>query len=244
MARSRPGVKPRRLTAGSDAVTLSAVAIAFFDLDKTLLAVNSGSLWVRREFRLGYLGYAKALRATLWIARYHLGFAQLEDMVAEAIAELAGTRAADIQARTDEFYEQEVRALLRTGARAALEEHRGRHDKLVLLTSSSHYLSAHVQRDLSLDDVLCNRFEVDAQGRHTGKPLGRICFGQGKVSYAEQYAQSHGQRLADCYFYTDSFSDLPVLELVGHPVAVNPDPRLRRTAVKRGWAVQDWGGAV
>ncbi len=108
----------------------------------------------------------------------------------------------------------------------------------------SLYLSELVAEELGLDDVLCNRFEVDDSGAHTGRPVGTLCFGAGKLGYAEAYARDRGVSLADCWFYTDSFSDLPVLERVGHPVVVNPDPRLRREAERRGWPVEWWGEAL
>jgi len=98
-----------------------------------------------------------------------------------------------------------------------------------------------VARDLTLDAVLCNRLEVDAAGVYTGRPLGEVCFGDGKRSYAQAYASQAGVPLSACAFYTDSYSDLPVMEVVGRPVAVHPDRRLRREALRRGWPVVDWG---
>ncbi len=217
------------------------MSVAFFDLDKTLLAVNSATLWVRRELALGHLTRLQALRASLWIARYHLGLVSMQDAVIAAIAQLAGTPVQPLLERTTAFYENEVRPLYRPGALRALEEHRGAGEKLVLLTSSSGYLSELVARDLRLDAILCNRFEVDSQGRHTGRPMGEVCFGPGKRTHAERYARGVGIPLSACTFYTDSYSDLPVMEVVGRPVAVHPDHRLRREAIRRGWPVLDWG---
>lgn len=217
------------------------MSVAFFDLDKTLLAVNSATLWVRREVALGHISRMQAIRASLWIARYHLGFVSMQDAVVAAVAQLAGTSAQAIQDRTTAFYEAQVRPLYRPGALRAVEEHRGAGDRLVLLTSSSGYLSELVLRDLRLDAILCNRFEVDAQGLHTGRSLGDVCFGSGKLTHAERYAREVGVALSQCSFYTDSYSDLPVMEVVGKPVAVHPDYRLRREAVRRGWPVLDWG---
>ena len=219
------------------------MAVAFFDLDKTLIAANSGALWVRRELAEGHITRLQALRAAAWLARYHLGFTSMEDALLRAIAQLAGTAAAPIVQRTESFFAQQVRSLYRPGALAALERHRRAGDRRVLLTSSSGYLSELVARDLSLDAVLCNRFEVDAQGLHTGRALGGLCFGSGKLVHAEGYLRElgAGAHLQQCTFYTDSYSDLPVLAAVGSPVAVNPDPRLRREALRRGWPVVDWG---
>jgi HAD superfamily hydrolase (TIGR01490 family) len=219
---------------------LSAVPIAFFDLDKTVLAVNSGTLWVRREVALGFLSKRQAVRALVWLARYTLGFASAEAMVAEAVVHIRHTSSAELRERTRRFFEAEVRHTYRPRALDELERHRALGDRLVMLTSSTNYLSELVGAELKFDQVLCNRLEVDAGGLHTGRVVGRVCFGPGKLDYATSEAQAQGVRLRDCAFYTDSFSDLTVLEAVGRPVAVNPDPRLRRHAAKRGWVVVDW----
>ncbi|MBU8898222.1 HAD family phosphatase [Corallococcus sp. M34] len=217
------------------------MAVAFFDLDKTLLAANSGSLWIRRELALGHITRWQAVRASLWIARYHLGFVSMQDAVQRAIAFLAGTDAEALHSRTRDFYAEEVRPLYRPGALRAVEAHRSEGDRLVLLTSSSGYLSDLVAKELRLDAVLCNRFEVGSDGLHTGRPLGPICFGDGKRTHAEAYARAVDVPLSACAFYTDSFSDMSVLTVVGRPVVVHPDHRLRREAQRRGWPVVDWG---
>ena len=219
------------------------MVIAFFDLDLTVLGRNTGAMWVKYELRAGHVTYWQALKASVWLARYHLGFARLEDAILESIASLTGKLESDVRARTLAFYESEVRGLVRPGALAAIEKHRAAGDKLWLLTSSSNYLSEAVVTELRLDGSLCNRFEVDSSGRYTGKPLGALCYGPGKVDVARQFAREQGVALADCTFYSDSASDLPMFEVVGHPVAINPDPRLRRVATRRGWPVEDWGPA-
>ncbi len=216
------------------------MGLAFFDLDRTLLSENSGKLWVRSELRLGHLGRLQALRAAGWIATYHLGFADLDRAIRAAIETLEGTAETEIRRRTLAFYEAEVRDLVRPGAHEALKHHREAGDELVLLTTSSNYLSEPVCADLGIDRWLCNRFETH-DGVFTGRPLEPLCYGAGKRVLAEAYAEEREIDLADCAFYTDSFSDLPVLEVVGRPVCVNPDPRLVRMAKRRGWEVVDWG---
>lgn len=231
-------LSPSRVTVGL------AVRIAFFDLDKTILSVNSGALWVRREVALGYLSKRNAIRAMAWLARYHFGFASAEAMVAEAVSHLVGTSAAQIKDRTERFFAEEVRHTYRPGAREAIEQHRREGRKLVMLTSSSHYLAELVASELHFDGVLCNRLEVGPDGTHTGRVIGGVCFGPGKLPHARAEAERLGVPLHDSTFYTDSYSDLPVLEAVVEPVAVNPDPRLRRHAHKRGWQIVDWGDAT
>ena len=215
--------------------------IAFFDFDKTLISINSGSLWVKRELKLGFLSWWDAIRASLWIAQYQIGFVELDKGVRAIIASLEGSRESELRNRVDTFYAEQVRGLYRPGARPVIEEHRKAGDKLVLLTSTSIYMAEAVARELAFDDTLCNRFEVDAAGVYTGRPLGEICYGRGKLTIARSYAERLGVDLGACAFYTDSMADSSLLEEVGRPVAVNPDPRLRRLARARGWQIADWG---
>lgn len=219
------------------------MSIAFFDLDKTLLTLNSGELWIRRQVREGHITRFQAARAGFVILKYHLGFTSIEEALKRAFATLRGSSATEWRAQTRRFYDEEVRALFRGRGLAVLQEHRARGDRIVLLTSSTGYLSELVQEELKLDEILCTRFEVDDTGIHTGNVLGRMCYGDGKLTYAQACASAHGVRLEDCSFYTDSFADLPVLENVGKPVVVNPDRRLRAVAQRRSWPIVDWGAA-
>lgn len=217
------------------------MSIGFFDFDKTLIRKNSGTMWVIEEYKRGAIGLVDLMRAASWLARYSIGFVDLEETLRIAIKSLEGTSEADLRQRVETFYETKLKDLYRPGAKEALETHRSRGDKLVLLTSASNYVSELITADLGLDGFLANRFEVKDDGMFSGEPDGAICYGKGKLIHAEAYAKEHGVALEDCAFYTDSMADLPVLEVVGTPVAVNPDPRLRRTATERGWSIQDWG---
>jgi HAD superfamily hydrolase (TIGR01490 family) len=214
--------------------------IAFFDLDKTLISRNSATLWIRAELAAGRVSTWQALHALTYVVRYSLGFVALDEPIRRSITLIAGQPEAVLRARATAFYEETVRSLFRPGARAALAAHRAAGERLVLLTSSSNYMSELTCAELGLDDFLCNRFEVDADGRYTGRAIEPLCYGAGKVALASAYAAARGSALADAAFYSDSIADLPMLEAVGRPVAVHPDPRLRRLAHRRGWPVVDW----
>jgi len=217
------------------------MGVAFFDLDKTLISRNSATLWIRYEWAERRISLGQALRAAGWVLRYSLGAVDLADPIRRTVRSMAGHLEGEIAERTARFYASHVRSLYRPGAHAAIAQHRAAGDRLVLLSSSSCYLGAAVSHELALDDYVCNRFEVDAAGRYTGRLFEPLCFGPGKVVLAERYVREHGASLDACTFYSDSHSDLPMLEAVGHPIVVDPDPRLRRHARQRGWPVQDWG---
>lgn len=215
--------------------------LAYFDLDKTILAVNSGSLWVRREVALGHLSKRKALRAAGWLLTYTMGFASADSMVEEAVATLRGTSSNELRERTTRFFQEQVRQTYRSGALQAIEQHRSAGDRLIMLTSSTNYLAELVAEELRFDAVCANELEVDALGLHTGQVVGGLCFGPGKLRHATRVAEKFGGDVKRAAFYTDSFSDVAVMEVVAQPVAVNPDPRLKRRAQQRGWQIVDWG---
>jgi HAD superfamily hydrolase (TIGR01490 family) len=212
---------------------------AFFDLDGTLLTVNSANLWVRRERRLGRVGIVQLARAILYLAGYRLGFLHMESALRAALGTLKGVPEEAIRAQTSEWWRDEVRPFVAPGARAVLDAHREKGERLVLLTSSSVYASEMARAEFGLDAVLCQGYEV-RDGRFTGEPLRPICYGAGKVAAAEAYARDHSVDLARSSFYSDSSTDVPMLERVAQPNAVNPDPRLRMIARRRGWPILDW----
>ncbi len=213
---------------------------AFFDLDLTLLTVNSGHLWMARERRLGRLSLRNTVEAFFKFAAYRLSIIDMEDAMRKALALYVGDTEEDLDRWTREWYEDEVAHTVAPGARPALKRHRDRGHPLVLLTSSSLYLSKTVSRQLELDDYICSRYEVGDDGKFTGEPVFPLCYGEGKVTLAERWAAEHEVDLSRSYFYSDSYTDLPMLQRVGQPRVVNPDLRLRRYARKNGWTTLDW----
>jgi HAD superfamily hydrolase (TIGR01490 family) len=215
---------------------------AFFDLDGTLLTVNSAALWVRRQRRLGKLRRRHALLAAGYYAAYRLGVLDIEQAMDQAARTVAGEEEGALRAETQLWWQAEVAAHAAPGGLAAIARHRAEGDRLVLLTSSSVWASECALAQFGLDAFLSTRFEV-AGGRLTGRVERPICYGSGKVALAERFARAHGLDLGECSFYTDSTTDLPMLERVGQPYVVQPDARLRWTARRRGWPILDWAAS-
>ncbi len=182
------------------------------------------------------------MRGALWLGLYAMGFAPMEAALIDAVGTLRGKRESDIRDRTLAFWRDEVRHLIRPGARGALAMHRARGDAIYLLTSSSTYLSGELAAELGCDGYLCNRMEV-ADGLFTGGIVRPVCFGAGKATLAATLAAERGVAMSDCAYYGDSYSDLPILLAVGTPVVVNPDLRLRLAARRRAWPIEDWSRA-
>jgi HAD superfamily hydrolase (TIGR01490 family) len=124
--------------------------------------------------------------------------------------------------------------------RIAVETHRRRGDVLAIVTGATPYTTRPLARLLGIEHVVASELEVDNRGRFTGRPALPLCYGVGKIERASRLAEARGFRLEESTFYSDSFTDLPLLEHVAEPIVVNPDARLARVARKRGWRIERW----
>lgn len=217
------------------------MSIAFFDLDKTLLAENSAKLWLKAQWRMGQIEPLKMLHASYWLAKYHLGFTRMDEALSKGLSMVAGEHIDEVLKKTTDFYLSSIKNIYRPGAIEAIQHHRRCGHKTSLLTSSFDGLAFLVKNELGLDFCLCTKLEVDQQGIYTGKTLGPPCFGKNKILFAQRLCDQLNVALTRCTFYTDSASDIPLLNLVGRAVAVNPDPHLRARAQINRWEVVDWG---
>lgn len=215
----------------------AAPRAAFFDLDHTVLRVDSSASWMRFSRRRGELSWLYPLRALWWGLGYKLALIDLDALADGLVAELRGESVADISARV-QIWQRELSAEVHEAARMAIAGHDGGGDLVVLLTGASQLAAEGIARLLGIEHVLCTELEAE-DGRFTGRMRQR-CFGQYKLEVAERWAVSRGIDLGASVFYTDSYNDLPMLSRVGRPIAVNPDLRLRRHARKRGWPIQRW----
>lgn len=214
-------------------------AAAFFDLDRTLIDVNSAVLYARFELRAGRISKWQMVRTIAHTLLYHLNLLDMEKSYLSALAHYRGTAEAELAERTQHFFASEVETRLQPGAKRALEKHRLDGHPLVMLSSSSSYQAAIASRVWGLDDWIANRFDTE-DGRMLGTFKPPLCYGPGKVELARRWAKEHDVDLKQSYFYSDSYSDLPMLMEVGFPVVVNPDPRLKAFAAKKGWPLANW----
>ncbi len=209
------------------------------DLDRTLVRVNTASLYARWQVREGEARRRDGLRVAWWIARYTLGLVDAETIARTLARPMVGRDEARFAERVERWVGEEV---LPHVAPAALEEIRRRRDAgdlCAIVTASTSYSADPVGRAVGIEHVLASRLEV-VDGAFTGEVVPPFCYGEGKVVAVEAWARAHDVDLAQSAFFTDSISDLPLLERVGEPVAVNPDPRLRLLAWRRRWPVRVW----
>ncbi|HEV7733380.1 MAG TPA: HAD family hydrolase [Candidatus Binatia bacterium] len=209
---------------------------ALFDVDGTLIGRNSAALYMSHLRRTGQ-ARRRDLARTLWfLLQYKLGLLDIQSALATGMSWVRGRDEAAMAEDCRTWYANEVRAYVFPAMARLVEAHREAGHLPVLLTSATRYLAEPLGADLGIRHHLVSQLVV-ADGRFTGEAVRPVCYGRGKVWWAEQFAATHDVDLATSYFYTDSITDLPVLELVGHPRVVHPDPRLRRVAQQRGWTI-------
>ncbi len=213
-----------------------AKVAAFFDVDGTLLAKHSASLYVTHLRRTGQARRRDALRTLYYLAQYKLGMLDVESAMAVSMRWVAGREEAALAEDCRSWYATAVRQWIYPEMAVRVRGHQEAGHLTALLTSATRYLAEPLGADLGVAHHLVTRLEV-REGRFTGKALRPVCYGAGKVYWAERFAEEHGVDLRESFFYTDSITDRPVLERVGHPVVVHPDPRLARLAAQRGWPV-------
>ena len=213
---------------------------AFFDVDRTVLRVNSGTLWMKYLRKRGEIGRLELARAGVWALLYKLAVLDMDTVARRLVADLKGQRVDEMSVKAAAWWHDEVRQTISPRALAAIERHRARGELCVLLTGGTQFVAEPLMHELHLDAALCSRID-SKDGLFTGTLVEPLCFGHGKIHWAEAWAREQGVDLARSSFYTDSYNDLPMLERVGVPVVVNPDVRLGRLARRRGWPIHYWG---
>jgi HAD superfamily hydrolase (TIGR01490 family) len=209
-------------------------------MDRTLLRRETASLWVRYQRDTGEATLFDALRVGYWVLQYTFGVIQVEQVAAKAVRSLEGRSAEAFAARSEDWFARYVEEHIAEEGRRTVERHRQAGDVLAIVTGATPYAARPLAERLRIEHVLASDLELDARGRFTGRFAPPLCYGHGKVARTLALAKERGFLLEEATFYTDSYTDLPLLERVGEPVVVNPDPRLRREAARRGWRVERW----
>jgi HAD superfamily hydrolase (TIGR01490 family) len=213
-------------------------AVAFFDLDKTIIAGSSALAFSRPFRRHGLISRRAVLRSVYAQLLLVLAGADADtmDLLRRRITALCtGWEIAQIREIVAETLHEIVEPLVYAEATALIAEHRAEGDQIVVLSASGLEVVEPIAALVGADRCLATRMGVDG-GRYTGV-IEYYCYGEEKALAAAAIAAEGGYRLEDCRAYSDSITDLPLLEAVGHPTAVNPDRALRREAMRRGWPI-------
>lgn len=221
-------------------------AAAFFDLDKTIIAKSSTLAFTRPMFKAGLLGgttLAKAGIAQAYYRSFGADHNQLE-RVKEELANLTkGWSRDEVVSLVEETVDEIVTPIVFAEALAIIANHKARGHRVVVISASPEEIVVPLCRHLGISDVIATTSEVDEAGNYTGK-IERYAYGPGKAEAILELAAAENIDLSASHAYSDSITDLPMLELVGHPVVVNPDDDLKSIAKERGWEVRYFESTV
>ena len=217
-----------------------ASRVALFDVDGVVLRGKGLNHFARYLVARGEAKPVLAMRGAWYALGHRLGWLDGGTVLRRvAAAYLAGRRAAELARQGEEWFVERGAAAIYREAAELVSDHRRAGTPVVLLSGGMDFLVAPVAR--ALGAVRWAAVEPEVQdGVLTGRLREPLCIDDGKVHWASAVARELGVRLDECTFYTDDVGDLALLELVGESVAVNPDPRLRREAGRRGWRVLDF----
>ncbi|GAB4514730.1 MAG: HAD family hydrolase [Anaerolineae bacterium] len=215
----------------------SPIVGAFFDLDYTVLTASSGRLFVRYLRSKGLITPRQQAALAFWSGLYLLRVIDFPQLMARLIGEVIGQDEASTWDLCHRWFDEVLVRYISRDAQSAILRHREAGHHVAIVSAATPYAVGPVASYLGLENAyLATRLEVK-DGHFTGRLVEPACYGPGKVHWVERYAEARGIDLERSYFYSDSATDLPLLERVGNPVAVNPDRRLRRVARRRGWPI-------
>lgn len=217
---------------------------AFFDLDKTLIARSSTLAFGRSFYRHGLLSRTDMMRGALAQVRYRLSGAdhrQMEKLRAQACAACRGWPADRVAEIVGRYLQDLIVPYVYAEARELLGEHRSAGQDVIIVSTSGQEVVAPIGALLGAESVIATRMRI-ADGHYTGE-MECYAYGEEKAVQVRRLAAERGYSLPGCYAYSDSITDLPLLETVGNPRVVNPDRALRRIATARGWPVLSFSTA-
>jgi len=220
------------------------MALAIFDLDNTLLAGDSDALWGE------FLCQQQAVDADSFRTSHHrfhedyqAGRLDMDAFLHFALAPLKGRDHHTLSQWQGIFLNEFIRPIVAPAAFTLLTWHRQRHDNLIIITATNSFVTQPIAQHFKIEHLLASEAELTSDG-YSGKPIGIPCYQDGKVKRLYQWLEDTPYDLDGSWFYSDSHNDIPLLSIVDHPVVVDPDEYLRKTAMQRKWPIMTLRGGT
>lgn len=216
--------------------------LAIFDLDNTLIAGDSDHGWGEFMVAQGMVDPVEYKRSNdQFYADYERGEMDLQAYLNFSLEPLTHYSLEELNTLHQKFMQEVVNPIRLPQAEALLAKHRSEGDYLLIITSTNGFITKPIAESLGVDDILATDAEI-INDRYTGKMTGIPCFQDGKITRLHQWLETAREKgfegdLTDCYFYSDSINDLPLMQEVPNPIAVDPDDALRQHAEQQGWPV-------
>ena len=218
---------------------------AFFDLDKTIIAKSSTLAFGKPFYQSGLINRRTVLRSAYAQFVFALAGAdadQMDRMRQFITAMCTGWDVAQIREIVSETLHEIIDPIVYDEAVQLITEHKAVGRDVVIVSTSGEEIVAPIGAMVGADHIVATQMVVE-DGRYTGE-IAQYRYGPNKAEAIREVAERHGYDLSLCYAYSDSVTDLPMLEAVGHPTAVNPDRALRKVALERGWPILTFSKAV
>lgn len=213
------------------------MSLAIFDLDNTLLAGDSDYLWGRFLIERGIVARDEYERDNQrYYDDYTRGNLDIFEFLAFQLQPLAAHDPAQLRQWRDIYIEQHIRPVLLPKARDLIARHKNNGDTLIIVTATNRFITEPIAGLYGIDHLIATEPEM-AAGRYTGRVAGVPSFREGKITRLAEWMEPLGLNLAGSWFYSDSHNDLPLLETVDNPVAVDPDDTLAAHAEAKGWPI-------
>lgn len=213
------------------------MSLAIFDLDNTLLSIDSDHAWgefLLEQGAVDPVGYREANER--FLRDYQNGTLDIHAFLEVALRPLAENTAEQLDAWHQQFMASKIEPHILPKGEELLARHRTRGDTLLIVTATNRFITGPIAERLGVDHLIAVEPEI-AEGRYTGRVNGVPSYREGKIVRVEEWLADREQSLDGAWFYSDSHNDIPLLERVDHPVAVDPDELLRHTAEARGWRI-------
>jgi len=213
------------------------VSLAIFDLDNTLLSIDSDHAWGEFLLEQGAVDPVAYREANdRFMADYEAGTLDMQAFLEVALQPLAANSPEQLASWHQQFMASKIEPHILSRGEELVARHRSRGDTLMIITATNRFITGPIAERLGIDELIAVEPEV-VDGRYTGRALGIPSYREGKVQRLEAWLADRDLTLDDSWFYSDSHNDLALLEEVEHPVAVDPDPSLREVAEARGWKI-------
>lgn len=220
------------------------MSLAIFDLDNTLLGDDSDYLWGQFLVQQGLVdGDFYTRENQRFYEDYKTGRLDIFEFLAFSLKPLSEHSHEKLNALHQQFMQEVITPVMLPAAHLLLEKHRAQGDTLLIITATNSFITGPIAEALDVENLIATHPEI-IDGKYTGQVDGTPCFQSGKVERLEIWLHDNQQNLADSWFYSDSHNDLPLLELVTHPVAVDPDDTLADHAHSKGWPIISLRGEI
>ncbi|WP_447926384.1 histidinol-phosphatase [Vreelandella sp. EE27] len=213
------------------------MSLAIFDLDNTLLSIDSDHAWGEFLLEQGAVDPVAYREANdRFMAEYEAGTLDMAAFLEVALKPLAENSPEQLAAWHQQFMASKIEPHILAKGEDLLARHRTKGDTLLIITATNRFITGPIAERLGVDDLIAVEPEM-VNGRYTGKVTGVPSYREGKVTRLQAWLETQDHTLDGTWFYSDSHNDLPLLEQVEHPVAVDPDDTLRQIAEERQWRI-------